>query len=115
MIILEESAMMMDMEGCICTIRAFVRGHEPGIRRLRLVLAKIFSEYRVNDPSMQAEAIKGMNLVPMEVNGAMSFMVTDGELSPSWKKPFHSRGDEGEQASQSSSKKFKSTPIHDRQ
>lgn len=107
--------MMMDMEGCICTIRAFVRGHEPGIRRLRLVLAKIFSEYRVNDPSMQAEAIKGMNLVPMEVNGAMSFMVTDGELSPSWKKPFHSRGDEGEQASQSSSKKFKSTPVHDRQ
>lgn len=86
----------IDMEGCIATMRAFVRGAEPGIRRLRLVIGNVFTAHGVIDPSMQSDAIREMQLTPIEVEMCMSFMLTEGELSPVWRKPVHARGDDAE-------------------
>lgn len=85
---------MVDMDGCIATLRAFVRGDEPGIRCLRKVINKVFAEYGVTDLSEQAEAIREMKLVPIEAKMSMSFLLTDGEISPVWIKRFHARDSE---------------------
>jgi hypothetical protein len=88
---------LVDMDGCIATLRAFVRGAEPGIRRLRLVIGNVFAAHGVIDPSMQSDAIREMQLTPIEVKMCMSFMLTDGELSPVWRKPVHARGDDDDE------------------
>lgn len=101
---------VIDMEGCLATMRAFKHGAEPGIRRLRMVISNVFKEHGVFDLSMQEEALSQLKLIPIKVRTSsndselkptpipmkvsISFMLTEDEMSPVWKKPNHSRGDD---------------------
>ena len=85
----------------MATLRAFVRGGEPGIRVLRKVISNVFASHGIVDPTIQSWAIRKVRLIPVEVKQQMSFLMTDGETSPARSRSFFPPRDAGEESFES--------------
>lgn len=91
----------IDVDGCMETLRAFVRGGEPGIRVLRKVISNVFASHGIVDQTIQSWAIRKVRLIPVEVKQQMSFLMTDGETSPARSRSFFPPRDAGEESFES--------------
>ena len=64
---------MFQSSGCTAEIRAFVRGGDPGLARLREVLPNIFKFYGVHGKYQRARVLMACQLVPVDDGAHVTF------------------------------------------